>query len=695
MARPSVAGASSSGDTGNFGRDMDDLLPMSAPTPPSVIAVAMDPLQQGDDPAVAVLAADVARSLGASTVTLLTRADQGGETRVVDKSCDSRLDVSVNVEAAGPEWPTALARLLCAADERNPVVVADLDTMIAPAFGLAMVAAGTTSVVTVSAHDVAIVGAIAGLPVAVDRGFIDGPLHDADRSTLALSWSLIAARDIRVVADELVALADGDYCHACEVVVPSVLHAGVQLRSVAPRRHLVGTATDPQSAIELSARLTAVNSVDDRIDSAVKATDGPFTTYCVSPYSRHWAAFGARRGWSPNGVTAISLVLGLAAAGFLTSGEPTARVIGAFLLLVSFVFDCVDGQLARMTLRFSSFGSWFDLFSDRVKEFAMVAALAIGAGSTTGSWVLAGLSVGALSVRHAGNVSFTLNETPALRARRTRVDETAARRVVRAASPATEPARRRRGVRYWTPWLLKFTIGDRLAVVAVAVVLAGQRVALVVLAVGSVMAMTSQIAIRLRRMRTFESVPFMPDASALAMCDIGVVAPIAARVPGLDRWADRLGSGLLSLLLSAVGALCAWSIWVGSLSLIVVSVAGLTGAVALATRAGGGRWWLVATATRFADVAILLAVTGSSGRPWLGVTALMLVALRHSDLTFRSPDSGSGSMVAAGSAGGLALRTVVLAGAVIVDRPDVGLVVIAAVVAAQTLIEVIAQIRSM
>jgi sialic acid synthase SpsE len=42
----------------------------------------------------------------------------------------------------------------------------------------------------------------------------------------------------------------------------------------------------------------------------------------------------------------------------------------------SFVFDCVDGQLARYPQNFSSFGGWLDMMADRGKEFTIYAGLA-------------------------------------------------------------------------------------------------------------------------------------------------------------------------------------------------------------------------------------------------------------------------------------------------------------------------------
>ena len=93
------------------------------------------------------------------------------------------------------------------------------------------------------------------------------------------------------------------------------------------------------------------------LDAAVKTDDSPFTTYLVSPYSKHIAGFAARRGWSPNAVTIVSLVVGLAAAAAFALGSRPWLVAGAVLLQAAFTIDCVDGQLARYTQTSSIHGA--------------------------------------------------------------------------------------------------------------------------------------------------------------------------------------------------------------------------------------------------------------------------------------------------------------------------------------------------
>ena len=58
------------------------------------------------------------------------------------------------------------------------------------------------------------------------------------------------------------------------------------------------------------------------LDSAVKQSDGFFTTFFVSPYSKYIARWAARRGLTPNQVTLISIGVGALAALAFATGEP-------------------------------------------------------------------------------------------------------------------------------------------------------------------------------------------------------------------------------------------------------------------------------------------------------------------------------------------------------------------------------------
>ena len=146
----------------------------------------------------------------------------------------------------------------------------------------------------------------------------------------------------------------------------------------------------------------------DLLDSSVKAADGFFTTFFVSTYSKYIARWCARRGFTPNQVTTVSVLIGFAAAAAFATGERWGLIAGAVLLQVAFTTDCVDGQLARYTRQFSKLGAWLDSVFDRTKEYAVFAGLAIGYAASHGDdvWALAGAALALQTVRHMTDFAF-------------------------------------------------------------------------------------------------------------------------------------------------------------------------------------------------------------------------------------------------------------------------------------------------
>ena len=104
----------------------------------------------------------------------------------------------------------------------------------------------------------------------------------------------------------------------------------------------------------------------------------------------------ARLPVTPNMVTSMSLLMGLTAAGFFASGERLWIGAGGLLFILACLFDHVDGELARLTGRTSTFGHYYDRAT--AATVYTTGFLGIGVGqqdSTLGGWAVAlGLSAG-------------------------------------------------------------------------------------------------------------------------------------------------------------------------------------------------------------------------------------------------------------------------------------------------------------
>jgi phosphatidylglycerophosphate synthase len=230
-----------------------------------------------------------------------------------------------------------------------------------------------------------------------------------------------------------------------------------------------------------------------RLDAVVKANDGVFTTFLVSPYSKYVARWAAHRGLTPNQVTTASLLLGLAAAAAFAAGTRAWLIAGAVALQVAFTADCVDGQLARYARRFSALGAWLDSVFDRVKEYAVYAGRALGAG---GAWVLAGAALALQTFRHFVEFSYAAASAPTGAAAQPPLEDPDDAPPDGGAPRAGTPRL------VWLRKLIGFPIGERFAAISlVAAVASGRAALIVVLAWGGLAAVYTVAGRSLRALR--------------------------------------------------------------------------------------------------------------------------------------------------------------------------------------------------
>jgi phosphatidylglycerophosphate synthase len=318
-----------------------------------------------------------------------------------------------------------------------------------------------------------------------------------ERETLAQVAERLAAADLQGADD-----------------VPALLAVGLVRSGVRLTQSFLGKLfwARPASLEELERATEEIARVDeDRVllDSAVKANDGFFTTFFVSPYSKYIARWAARRGFNPNQVTTFSMLVGVAAAAAFAFGTRAGLIAGAVLLQAAFTFDCVDGQLARYTRTFSKFGAWLDSLFDRGKEYVVFAGLAIGS-SRAGDpvWLLASAALTFQTVRHYLDFSFGASEHHELETAPQRplddpADGVAARPAASGSRAKTtlsawERTNRLPGV-IWIKRMLPFPIGERFAVISITAALFTPRTTFVVVLAWGAVAAAYTLAGRLLR----------------------------------------------------------------------------------------------------------------------------------------------------------------------------------------------------
>ena len=87
---------------------------------------------------------------------------------------------------------------------------------------------------------------------------------------------------------------------------------------------------------------------------------------------------------TPNQITFLSLIFGLAAVGFYASGRADALVWGAVFLYGKVFLDNVDGNLARVRGSSSRFGRFLDSLTDFVITVLVYVAVTVYLVQTTG-----------------------------------------------------------------------------------------------------------------------------------------------------------------------------------------------------------------------------------------------------------------------------------------------------------------------
>jgi len=124
-----------------------------------------------------------------------------------------------------------------------------------------------------------------------------------------------------------------------------------------------------------------------KIKNAIKKKDGWWASIFSGPLANIFLIFIADIKWiTPNWVTTFSLFTCIIAAAFISTGLPIFLIIGAMLIQLVFILDCLDGQLARYREQSSNFGAWYDRVTDRIKDFLIYFSIALGHFKIYADW---------------------------------------------------------------------------------------------------------------------------------------------------------------------------------------------------------------------------------------------------------------------------------------------------------------------
>ena len=112
--------------------------------------------------------------------------------------------------------------------------------------------------------------------------------------------------------------------------------------------------------------------------------DSPVTRTLSRPASRLLTRLLLNTSISPNQITLVSFLLGLASAWYFFQGSYWTNVTAAILLVLSTWVDGADGEIARLKFMESDIGKKLDIYCDNVVHFLVFTAIGFGVFDRTG-----------------------------------------------------------------------------------------------------------------------------------------------------------------------------------------------------------------------------------------------------------------------------------------------------------------------
>lgn len=126
-----------------------------------------------------------------------------------------------------------------------------------------------------------------------------------------------------------------------------------------------------------------------------KSHDIAWNVYVARPLAAILVAMLRRTPLTPNQVTILGVVVFLGCIATLISWRDwTGFIVSALILELAYLFDCADGQLARLKKMTSDIGAYFDFLIDEVKALLLVGACSIRVWLETGvdAWLIVGIA---------------------------------------------------------------------------------------------------------------------------------------------------------------------------------------------------------------------------------------------------------------------------------------------------------------
>lgn len=288
------------------------------------------------------------------------------------------------------------------------------------------------------------------------------------------------------------------YGEALDLVLVALVRAAIVVSPASLTGAPYIRSPDESARAKVEEEINSLNIARLRLKMANRANDGFFSVFVLRKFSKLFTWVAVRLKMTPNQVTLISFAIGLLSAYAFSRGTFWPIFTGAFLLQLSIIVDCVDGELARYTRQFSALGAWLDAITDRIKEYLVFFALAYGAAkSGRDLWIPAMFMMVFQTFRHLSDYNFArINKV-----RSTNLPVIDFNQAFDGFVPVDKVKKSR--VEYWAKKTVQFPIGERWLVISAASIIGGAAFTFTIMPLLALISLLLVFRSRIRKSRTW------------------------------------------------------------------------------------------------------------------------------------------------------------------------------------------------
>jgi len=274
------------------------------------------------------------------------------------------------------------------------------------------------------------------------------------------------------------AIAAGAKGNALDLLLVALVRATIKVDAVDVLGAPWTRSDDLSERARVESQIAALNIARLRLRMANRSNDGFFSVFFLRKFSKLLTWLAVKVHATPNQVTLLSFAIGLYSAYLFSRGTFVTILSGAILLQLSIIVDCVDGELARYTRKFSKLGAWLDAVTDRVKEYMVFLGLAYGA-SLDGKalWIPAMAMMAIQTFRHLSDYNFA--QSVMIRAEEKFITPVEFMAEFDGIVPTEREPKGR--LRYWLGKIIQFPIGERWLVISASAVIGGAQFTFIVM----------------------------------------------------------------------------------------------------------------------------------------------------------------------------------------------------------------------